>query len=156
VRWALDQPQVFCHRDFMPRNLMLAEPNPGILDFQDAARGPIAYDATSLFRDAFLSWPAERVDVWLESYRLKAIDAGLPVPRDARVWRRTCDLTGTQRHLKVLGVFARLKYRDGKPGYLSDEPRFFGYLAAAVRRNPELAPLDTLLKTWRARAKPKN
>jgi hypothetical protein len=154
LRWALDQPQVFCHRDFMPRNLMLAEPNPGILDFQDAVRGPVAYDPVCLFRDAFLSWPPERVDDWLERYRRRAVAAGLPVPDEPRLWQRTCDLTGAQRHLKVLGVFARLDRRDGKPGYIADEPRFFGYLAAAIRRNPELRPLDELLRSWRARARP--
>jgi hypothetical protein len=154
LRWSLDQPRVFCHRDFMPRNLMLSAPNPGILDFQDAVRGPIAYDPVCLFRDAFVSWPAERVDGWLEDYRNRALNAGLPVPEDARLWQRTCDLTGTQRHLKVLGIFARLAHRDGKPQYIADEARFFGYLIAAIGRNPELAPLDGLLKSWRARARP--
>jgi hypothetical protein len=154
LRWSLDQPRVFCHRDFMPRNLMLSAPNPGILDFQDAVRGPIAYDPVCLFRDAFVSWPAERVDGWLEDYRNRALNAGLPVPQDARLWRRTCDLTGTQRHLKVLGIFARLAHRDGKAQYIADEARFFGYLIAAIGRNPELAPLDVLLKSWRARARP--
>jgi len=153
-RWALDQPQVFCHRDFMPRNLMLTEPNPGILDFQDAVRGPISYDPVCLFRDAFVSWPEAFVDERLEGYRRGALAAGLPVPGDASLWRRTCDLMGAQRHLKVLGIFARIRYRDGKPGYLADEPRFLSYLAAAIARNPELEPLDTLLKSWRARARP--
>jgi aminoglycoside/choline kinase family phosphotransferase len=154
TRWMLDQPQVFCHRDFMPRNLMRTEPNPGILDFQDAVRGPIAYDPVCLFRDAFVSWPAERVDGWLEDYRQLALAAGLPVADDAELWRRTCDLTGTQRHLKVLGIFARLRHRDGKRDYIADEPRFLGYLAAAASRNPELATLSRLLAAWRARARP--
>ena len=152
IRWALDQPRVFCHRDFMPRNLMLCDPNPGILDFQDALSGPIAYDPVCLFRDAFLSWPPDRVDGWLEDYRRLAGEAGLPVPDDPALWMRTCDLTGTQRHLKVLGIFARIRYRDGKPGYIDDEPRFFAYLAAAIERNPELDVLGRLLRKWRARA----
>jgi aminoglycoside/choline kinase family phosphotransferase len=153
VRWALDQARVFCHRDFMPRNLMLCAPNPGILDFQDAVRGPVSYDPVCLFRDAFLSWPPEQVDGWLEDYRQRALGQGLAVPADADLWRRTCDLMGAQRHLKVLGIFARIRYRDGKPHYLEDAPRFFGYLQQAIGRNPELAPLAGLLKAWGARAR---
>jgi aminoglycoside/choline kinase family phosphotransferase len=155
IRWALDQPRAFCHRDFMPRNLMVIDPpgqNPGILDFQDAVIGPISYDPVCLFRDAFLSWPEERVLNWLEEYRQDALATGLPVPEDPGLWRRTCDLMGVQRHLKVLGIFARIRYRDGKPHYLEDAPRFFGYLAHAVERNPELALLDALLSAWRDRA----
>jgi aminoglycoside/choline kinase family phosphotransferase len=89
---------------------------------------------------------------WLEEYRRDAAAAGLPVPDSAELWRRTCDLMGVQRHLKVLGIFARIRYRDGKPHYLDDAPRFFGYLAHAIARNPELALLERLLETWRARA----
>jgi len=152
IRWALDQPRVFVHRDFMPRNLMVSEPNPGILDFQDAVLGPISYDPVCLFRDAFLSWPPDRVDAWLEDYRKRALAEGLPVPEDSQLWRRTCDLMGVQRHLKVLGIFARIRYRDNKPKYLEDAPRFFAYLKAAIDRNPELALLDRLLGVWRARA----
>ncbi len=154
VRWALDQPGVFCHRDFMPRNLMLTEPNPGILDFQDAVLGPISYDPVCLFRDAFLSWPVEKVDAWLEQYRRNAKTAGLPVPEDPELWRRTCDLMGAQRHLKVLGIFARICYRDGKPQYLHDAPRFMRYLDQAISRNPELSDLGKLLNTWHSRARP--
>ena len=153
LRWALDQPRCFCHRDFMPRNLMLGQPNPGILDFQDAVVGPISYDPVCLFRDAFLSWPTARVDGWLEDYRQRALRAGLPVPDSAALWRRTCDLMGVQRHLKVLGIFARIRYRDGKPHYLEDAPRFFAYLDHAIARNPELALLAELLGGWRARAR---
>lgn len=154
IRWALDQPRVFVHRDFMPRNLMVSDPNPGILDFQDAVLGPISYDPVCLFRDAFVSWPPERVDGWLEDYRRRALEAGLPVPEDPQLWRRTCDLMGAQRHLKVLGIFARIRYRDGKPHYLRDAPRFFAYLEAAIERNPELGLLDRLLGAWRSRAAP--
>ncbi|GAB4173017.1 MAG: N-acetylmuramate/N-acetylglucosamine kinase [Wenzhouxiangellaceae bacterium] len=147
------QPQVFCHRDFMPRNLMYCEPNPGIIDFQDALLGPLAYDAVCLFRDAFLSWPPARVEGWLEDYRRRALEAGLPVPGDPGAWRRLCDLTGVQRHLKVLGIFARIRYRDGKPAYLEDAPRFFAYLAQARRNYPETAVLGGLLESWRGRAR---
>lgn len=151
IRWALDQPRVFCHRDYMPRNLMVSEPNPGIIDFQDAVRGPISYDPVCLFRDAFLSWPRQQVDQWLEAYRIRARAAGLPVPESAQLWRRTCDFIGVQRHLKVLGIFARIRYRDGKPKYLEDAPRFFGYLDTAIRRNRELSEMQHLLESWEHR-----
>lgn len=138
---ALAQPQVLVHRDFMPRNLMPIEGGPAVLDFQDAVRGPIAYDASSLFKDAFLSWPADRVGAWLARYHQRARDAGLPVPEFAR-FRRDADLIGVQRHLKVIGIFARLNHRDGKPKYLADVPRFFAYLDAVLPTYPELAPLQ--------------
>lgn len=154
IRWALDQPTVFCHRDFMPRNLMVSQPNPGIIDFQDAVNGPISYDPVCLFRDAFLSWPTARVDDWLEGYRQQALAAGLPITASDRLWQRQCDFMGVQRHLKVLGIFARIAYRDGKPAYLDDAARFFDYLSVAIERNPELQLLDELLGRWRARARP--
>lgn len=141
---ALAQPQVLVHRDFMPRNLMPAADGPAVLDFQDAVRGPIAYDALSLFKDAFLSWPEARVDAWLDRYHARAIDAGLPVPPLAR-FRRDADWIGVQRHLKVLGIFARLNYRDAKPKYLADAPRFLAYLDGVLPKYPELAPLGELL-----------
>ena len=142
---ALAQPQVLVHRDFMPRNLMPAADGPAVLDFQDAVRGPIAYDALSLFKDAFLSWPEDRVDGWLAHYRARAAQAGLTVPELAR-FRRDGDLIGVQRHLKVIGIFARLHHRDGKPKYLTDVPRFFAYLDAVVPRHPELAGLQRVLE----------
>ncbi|RZA20307.1 MAG: aminoglycoside phosphotransferase [Lysobacteraceae bacterium] len=138
---ALAQPQVLVHRDFMPRNLMPASDGPAVLDFQDAVRGPIAYDALSLFKDAFLGWPEERVDAWLDRYHARAVDAGLPVPVRAR-FRRDADLIGIQRHLKVIGIFARLDHRDGKPKYLTDVPRFFAYLDAVLPKYPQLAGLQ--------------
>lgn len=141
---ALAQPQVLVHRDFMSRNLMPVEGGPAVLDFQDAVRGPIAYDALSLFKDAFLSWPEARVDAWLDRYHARAQAAGLPVPPLAR-FRRDADLIGVQRHLKVMGIFARLCHRDAKPKYLADAPRFLAYLDAVVPRHPELAPLMTVL-----------
>lgn len=141
---ALAQPQVLVHRDFMPRNLMPAADGPAVLDFQDAVRGPIAYDALSLFKDAFLSWPEARVDGWLDRYHARAQAAGLPVPPLAR-FRRDADWIGVQRHLKVMGIFARLNHRDGKPKYLADAPRFLAYLDAVLPKYPELAPLSALL-----------
>ncbi|MDE2148224.1 MAG: phosphotransferase [Gammaproteobacteria bacterium] len=143
IEAALAQPQVFVHRDYMPRNLMLSQPNPGVLDFQDAVIGPLAYDVISLFKDAFLSWPAERVEGWLSAYWHRAGAAGLPVPGYAR-FRRDADWIGVQRHLKVLGIFARLAYRDGKPDYLSDTPRFVRYVTEVASRYPELAALSGL------------
>lgn len=142
---ALAQPRVFVHRDYMPRNLMLSQPNPGILDFQDAVHGPISYDATSLFKDAFLSWPEERVHGWLRRYWQLAGDAGLAVPADFETFYRASDLMGVQRHLKVIGIFARICHRDGKPKYLADVPRFFSYIEAVLARRPELAVLGELL-----------
>lgn len=141
----LVQPAVYVHRDYMPRNLMVCEPNPGVLDFQDAVYGPITYDVASLFRDAFVSWDEERVLDWTARYWEKAKRAGLPVDSDFGSFYRDFEWMGLQRHLKVLGIFARLHYRDGKCGYLEDAPRFVGYVrAVAVRYNP-LRPLLTLL-----------
>ena len=147
---ALAQPQVLVHRDFMPRNLMPAYHGPAVLDFQDAVAGPIAYDVLSLFKDAFLSWPQERIDGWVAGYHARALDAGLPVPALAR-FRRDVDLIGVQRHLKVIGIFARLCHRDDKPKYLADAARFFAYLDAVLPRYPELEGLQRLID---ARVKP--
>ncbi len=142
---ALAQPKVLVHRDFMPRNLMLSEPNPGVLDFQDAVYGPVTYDITCLFKDAFLSWPEVRVRGWLEQYWQQARDAGVPVQPVLEDFLRASDLMGVQRHLKVVGIFARICHRDGKPKYLGDVPRFFSYIDAVVARRPELAELAELL-----------
>ena len=142
---ALAQPQVLVHRDFMLRNLMPVADGPAVLDFQDAVRGPIAYDMLSLCRDAFASWPEERVARWRDDYRARAEAAGLPVP-DAARFERDFDLVGVQRHLKVLGIFARLHHRDGKPRYLADAPRFLGYLDTVLPRYPGLAPLAAILE----------
>ncbi len=141
----LAEPRVFVHRDFMPRNLMVTEPNPGILDFQDAVHGPISYDVASLFRDAFVSWDEERVLDGTIRYWEKARRASLPVPADFADFWRDVEWMGLQRHLKVLGIFARLHHRDGKKGYVEDTPRFLGYVRHAVSRYGELAPLGRLL-----------
>lgn len=142
---ALAQPTVLVHRDFMPRNLMASTPNPGVLDFQDAVYGPVTYDITCLFKDAFLSWPEARVRAWLEGYWRQARAAGIPVQADVEAFLRASDLMGVQRHLKVIGIFARICHRDGKPRYLADVPRFFAYIHAVLARRPELAGLAQLL-----------
>jgi len=141
----LAEPRVYVHRDFMPRNLMVTEPNPGVLDFQDAVHGPISYDVACLFRDAFVSWDEERVLDGTVRYWEKARRSGLPVRADFADFWRDVEWMAVQRHLKVLGIFARLHYRDGKAGYLDDTPRFVGYVRHAVARYDELAPLGRLL-----------
>jgi aminoglycoside/choline kinase family phosphotransferase len=141
----LRQPRVFVHRDFMPRNLMISEPLPGVLDFQDAVCGPIAYDPICLFKDAFISWPEQRVENWLRIYWQRARAAQLPVPIRFDDFYRDCDFIGAQRHLKVIGIFARICHRDGKPKYVGDVPRFFDYLRGACARRRELTPLAALL-----------
>jgi len=145
VSRALAQKQVYVHRDFMPRNLMDSDPNPGVIDFQDAVYGPVSYDITSLFKDAFISWPEERVLGWLEQYWRKARAANVPVPASFDDFLHDCDLMGAQRHLKVIGIFARICHRDGKPKYLEDVPRFFAYLRTVIARRPELAALGDIL-----------
>ena len=149
---ALAQPKVLVHRDYMPRNLMLSEPNPGVLDFQDAVYGPVTYDITCLFKDAFLSWPQVRVQAWLLKYWELAGERGIPVQADFETFLRASDLMGVQRHLKVIGIFARICHRDGKPRYLADVPRFFSYIDAVLQRRPELAELGDLLASLRAEA----
>lgn len=135
---ALTQPRVYVHRDYMPRNLMRSTPNPGVLDFQDAVHGPVTYDVVCLFKDAFLSWPEARVQAWVAQYRARAAQAGVPQPQD---FERAFDWMGVQRHLKVLGIFARIRYRDGKPHYLEDAPRFVRYVREVAVRHAQLAPL---------------
>jgi aminoglycoside/choline kinase family phosphotransferase len=146
VRSALAQPAVYVHRDYMPRNLMLTDPNPGVLDFQDAVIGPISYDVVSLLRDAFISWEEERVLDWTVRYWEKARAARLPVPAEFAEFWRAFEWMGLQRHLKVLGIFARINYRDGKPKYLEDTPRFLTYARAVAQRYRDLAPLARLLE----------
>lgn len=145
IRSNLAQPQVYVHRDFMPRNLMVCTPNPGVLDFQDAVFGPITYDVVSLFKDAFISWDEEQVLDWTVRYWEKAKRAGLPVDADFGAFYRDFEWMGLQRHLKVLGIFARLNYRDGKSAYLEDTPRFIAYVRAVAARYSVLAPLLALL-----------
>ena len=141
----LAQPKVYVHRDYMPRNLMVCDPNPGILDFQDAVYGPITYDVVCLFKDAFLSWEEERVLDWTIRYWEKARAARLPVDADFGAFFRDLEWMGLQRHLKVAGIFARLAHRDGKRAYLADTPRFIGYIRSVCRRYDALKPLALLL-----------
>ena len=150
VTSATGQPQVFVHRDFHSRNLLLpAEPDagPGIIDFQDAVRGPVTYDLVSLLRDCYIVWPDARVYGWVEAFRARLEAAGLPAVAPDR-FRRWFDLMGLQRHLKVLGIFCRLWYRDGKAGYLGDLPRVWAYVRDVGRRHPETAELVVLLERW--------
>jgi len=144
VESALAQPRVYVHRDYMPRNLMISTPNPGILDFQDAVEGPITYDVVSLFRDAFLSWPEARVRTWAGQYWQQGSAAGLPLPQDFEAFWRDFEWMGLQRHLKVIGIFARINYRDGKPHYLADVPRFIRYARDCAGRYAQLQPLVEL------------
>jgi len=141
----LAEPCVYVHRDYHSRNLMLTEPNPGILDFQDAVYGPISYDLVSLFKDAYIVWDEERVLDWVIRYWEKAKRARLPVRADFSDFYREFEWMGAQRHLKVLGIFARLYHRDGKDGYLRDLPAVMAYLRRTCERYRELAPLAKLL-----------
>lgn len=147
----LAQARVYVHRDYMPRNLMVSDPSPGVLDFQDALYGPISYDVACLFKDAFISWDEERVLDWTIRYWEKAKKAGLPVPADFGTFFEDVEWMGLQRHLKVAGIFARINYRDGKPHYLADTPRFLGYIRSVAGRYGALTPLLRLLDELEAR-----
>jgi N-acetylmuramate 1-kinase len=149
---ALAQPTVFVHRDWMPRNLMISEPNPGVLDFQDAVRGPITYDIACQLRDAFHSWDEALEVDWAVRWWQAARDAGLPVDDDfGEVWRQI-EWMGMQRHLKVAGIFCRLKHRDGKPAYAADLPRFIDYLTRVAMRYRPLRILMPLIEPLSGRA----
>lgn len=142
VSSALSQPAVFVHRDYHSRNLLLTEENnPGILDFQDAVSGPVTYDAVSLLKDCYVAWPRERVLGWLRGYRTRLMRAGFSPGGDEADFVRWFDLMGLQRHIKVLGIFARLFYRDGKRGYLKDLPRVLDYARETAASYPETADL---------------
>jgi aminoglycoside/choline kinase family phosphotransferase len=142
----LMQARVFVHRDYHSRNLMVCEPCPGILDFQDAVYGPITYDLVSLLRDAYIAWDEERVIDWAIRYWEKARAQGLPVRGDFADFYRDFEWMGAQRQLKVLGIFARLSFRDGKDGYLKDQPLVMSYLRRTCGRYRELAALGRLLE----------
>ncbi len=144
---ALEQPQVFVHRDYHSRNLMvLPAGNPGILDFQDAMRGAITYDLVSLFKDCYVVWPRPRVLGWVRDYRRRALAAGIALPGDEADFVRWFDLMGLQRHLKVLGIFARLWYRDGKSGYLRDLPTVLDYVLGTTGAYGELGEFERFLR----------
>jgi aminoglycoside/choline kinase family phosphotransferase len=145
---ALEQPRCFVHRDYHSRNLLIVDQdNPGIIDYQGALVGPITYDLASLLRDCYIVWSREQVEGWVEGYRLRLqaahlIDASI----DEKLFRRWFDLIGLQRHIKVLGIFCRLGYRDGKQGYLDDLPRVHEYVISVASGYPELAGLVALLE----------
>jgi N-acetylmuramate 1-kinase len=146
VASARAQTQVAVHRDYMPRNLMVCTPNPGILDFQDAVCGPVSYDVASLLRDAFISWDEEQELDWAVRYWEAARKSGLALPDDFGEFWRQLEWMGLQRHLKVLGIFCRLKHRDAKPKYSQDLPRFFMYAHKVAARYTALRPLTRLLE----------
>lgn len=141
----LAQPQVYVHRDWHSRNLMVSDPNPGILDFQDAVYGPITYDLASIYRDAYIQWDEEHQLDWVIRYWEKARAARLPVREDFGDFWRDFEWMGAQRHIKVLGIFARLYHRDGKDGYLKDMPLVMAYLRKVCERYIELKPMFYLL-----------
>jgi len=146
VNSASQQTPCFVHRDFHSRNLLLSDDgNPGILDFQDAVRGPMTYDLVSLLRDCYIAWPVEQVETWVEHYRERAQAAGMKTASPER-FLRAFDLMGLQRHLKVLGIFCRLYYRDGKAGYLNDLPLVWQYTRDIGRKYPETAALIGLIE----------
>jgi aminoglycoside/choline kinase family phosphotransferase len=147
------QPRVDVHRDFHSRNLMVLPDarNPGILDFQDAVHGPITYDLVSLLRDAYVRWDEEAVIDWTVRYWEQARAAKLPVPDDFGLFYRDFEWMGLQRHLKVLGIFARLYHRDGKDAYLADMPRVLGYVHAVLARYNGFGALARLLDRTEAR-----
>jgi len=143
-----EQPRAFMHRDYHSRNLLVTtERSPGVIDFQGAMSGPITYDLASLLRDAYIVWDNERVEGWVEAYRLRLLDARLlDETIDTDRFRRWFDLTGLQRHIKILGLFCRLHYRDGKTGYLADLPRVLRYVLDTARRHADVAPLADYLE----------
>lgn len=144
---ALEQPVVLVHRDYHSRNLMIAADNdPGIVDFQDAVLGPVSYDLVSLLKDCYIVWPRQRVLGWVDRYRTLAARAGVDVGRDRAQFLLWFDRMGLQRHIKVLGIFARLWHRDGKPGYLADLPRVLDYTLEAAAGEPALARFDEFLR----------
>jgi N-acetylmuramate 1-kinase len=147
IREALSQPVVLVHRDYHSRNLMITtERSPGIIDFQDAVGGPLGYDLVSLLKDCYIAWPRARVLDWVEQYRRQLLDEGFGAAADAADFVRGFDLIGVQRHIKVLGIFARLWYRDAKRGYLADLPRVLAYVREAASLYAELAPFHAWLE----------
>lgn len=150
VAEALAQPRVFVHRDYHSRNLMVTDGaregrNPGILDFQDAVHGPLTYDLVSLLRDCYIAWPLEQVREWALKFRNSARIEGLGAGADDQQFLRWFDFMGVQRHLKAIGIFARLWHRDGKPGYLKDIPRTLEYVRSVGSGYAELRPLQRLI-----------
>lgn len=147
VEAALEQPQVFVHRDYHSRNLMADVTHPpGVIDFQDAVRGPVTYDLVSLLRDCYVRWPANQVDEWAWGYYQLCVQSGVLQDKHEDDFLRWFDLMGAQRHLKAAGIFARLAHRDGKTGYLGDIPRTLGYIVELAPRREELVPLAAFVE----------
>ncbi len=142
---ALEQPQVAVHRDYHSRNLMQTQPNPGILDFQDAVNGPVTYDLVSLLRDCYIQWPVEQVEGWAMAYFKQAVTSDVLLSQHEDQFLQWFDLMGVQRHLKAAGIFARLCHRDGKPGYLKEIPRTLGYIESTAPCYPQLGCLAQLI-----------
>ncbi|MDT4290794.1 phosphotransferase [Methylomonas sp. MO1] len=143
---ALEQPQVCVHRDFHSRNLMVLEHNsPGVIDFQDAVIGPISYDLVSLLRDCYIAWPEQQVISWAQQYHQRLLAIGL-LNADFNRFKRWFDLMGMQRHLKAVGIFARLHLRDGKSHYLADIPRTLAYISRVCDLYPEFADMQQFLQ----------
>lgn len=142
----LSEPKVYVHRDYHSRNLMLSAPNPGVLDFQDAVYGPLTYDLASLLKDAYVHWDEDFTLDLLARYWETARSLGLPVREDFADFHRDYEYMGVQRHIKVLGIFARLYHRDGKDGYLKDMPLVLHYLRKTCERYGELKPLLRILE----------
>ena len=144
---ALKQPQVYVHRDYHSRNLMVLErENPGVLDFQDAVKGPLTYDAVSLLRDCYIAWPEEQVIEWQRQYFLKLCEANVLYKDEWAGFQKSMDLMGLQRHLKASGIFARLYHRDGKDGYLNDIPLTLNYLVRVGAKYPQMHSLVELIE----------
>ncbi|HVH82915.1 MAG TPA: phosphotransferase, partial [Steroidobacteraceae bacterium] len=156
IREGLAQPEVFVHRDYHSRNLMLMSArNPGVIDFQDALRGPVGYDLVSLLKDCYIAWPRARVAAWVSGYRAQLGRAGAAAGASESEFLRWFDLIGVQRHIKVLGIFCRLWYRDGKAGYLADLPRVLAYVRETCGEYAELASLGRFLEERVAGALPR-
>ncbi len=145
VENAIEQPQVAVHRDYHSRNLMLCDHNPGILDFQDAVTGAVTYDLVSLLRDCYIEWPQHQVESWVNGYHDLALDHGILKKPQSERFLHWFDLMGVQRHLKAIGIFARLNHRDGKPGYLDDIPRTLNYIRQVASNHRELAFMQHLI-----------
>ena len=148
IKNALEQPQVCVHRDYHSRNLMVNKNNPdkpGIIDFQDAVIGAVTYDLVSLLKDCYIDWPREKVEAWVKYFHAEAKALGIIDQVDFELFLRWFDLMGLQRHLKVAGIFSRLKHRDGKTGYLKDIPRTMDYIFDVLERYPEFKSLQKLL-----------
>ena len=141
IRSARAQPQVFVHKDFHSCNLLQTPDGPGLIDFQDGVRGPLGYDLVSLLWDRYIAWPRARLEAWMEDARHRLAPGIEPAE-----WRRACDWLGLQRNLKIVGIFARLRYRDDRSGYLEMIPRFYDYLLEVAPRYPEFRELSRLLE----------